>query len=241
MHCHQTRWSYYHLNCHQFWQIPKKITLWGEIKSDKIVTWIFTKYGDHTITLIITHSGSSPENHHIGWKKRWTNHHIDRHQIQANSPQNHIINPNRSLVHLILTGTAKKPQLLSLCTTISSSPWEEPHFVLLRSSILKFAASMTGARQGWGSSHGLDEIEDCSEACRLTYLEEELPLVFLITFLLLLLSVPLVFGNHLHKEPSQQWGRGEGEEPSKCDIWHRQRALTSKYGPDPNTGLIFSP
>ena len=58
---------------------------------------------------------------------------------------------------------------------------------------------MTGARQG-GSSHGLDEIEDCSEACRLTYLEEELPLVFL----LLLLSVPLVFGNHLHKEPSQQ-------------------------------------
>ena len=62
---------------------------------------------------------------------------------------------------------------------------------------------MTGARQG-GSSHGLDEIEDCSEACRLTYLEEELPLVFLITFLLLLLSVPLVFGNRLHKEPSQQ-------------------------------------
>ena len=72
---------------------------------------------------------------------------------------------------------------------------------------------MTEARQGWGSSHGLDEIEDCSEACRLTYLE--LPLVFLITFLLLLLSVPLVFGNHLHKEPSQQWGRGwEGEELS---------------------------
>ena len=74
---------------------------------------------------------------------------------------------------------------------------------------------MTGARQWWGSSHGLDEIEDCSEACRLTYLEEELPLVFLITFLLLLLSVPLVFGNHLHKEPSQQCGRGwEGEELS---------------------------
>ena len=71
----------------------------------------------------------------------------------------------------------KKPQLLSLCTTI------------------------------------------CSEACRLTYLEEELPLVFLITFLLLLLSVPLVFGNHLHKEPSQQWRRGwEGEELSKCDL-----------------------
>merc|ERR1719370_1382342 len=33
---------------------------------------------------------------------------------------------------------------------------------------------------------------------RLTYLEEELPLVCLITFLLLLLSVPLVFGNHHH-------------------------------------------
>ena len=82
-----------------------------------------------------------------------------------------------------------------------------------------FVASMTGARQGWGSSHGLDEIEDCREACRLTYMEEELPLVFLITFLLLLLSVPLVFGNHLHKEPSQQWGRGwEGEELSKYDI-----------------------
>ena len=35
-----------------------------------------------------------------------------------------------------------------------------------------------------------------------SFLKEELPLVFLITFLLLLLSVPLVFGNHFHKEPS---------------------------------------
>merc|ERR1719370_2144155 len=35
---------------------------------------------------------------------------------------------------------------------------------------------------------------------RLTYLEEELPLVCLITFLLLLLSVPLIFGNHHHLE-----------------------------------------
>ena len=82
----------------------------------------------------------------------------------------HYINPNRSLVqllHLMLTGTV----------AFSSSPWEEPHPCL--------------ARQWWVSSHGLDEIEDCSEACRLTYLEEELPLVFLITFLLLLLSVIL--------------------------------------------------
>merc|ERR1711990_1254333 len=37
---------------------------------------------------------------------------------------------------------------------------------------------------------------------RLTYLEEELPLVCLITFLLLLLSVPLIFGNHHHLKPS---------------------------------------
>ena len=151
MHCHQTRWSYYHLNCHQFWQIPKKITLWGEIKSDKIVTWIFTKYGDHTITLIITNSGRSPRKSPYWVKKRWTNHHIDRHQIQANSPKNHIINPNRSLVHLILTGTAKKPQLLSLCTTISSSPWEEPHPCLAPViEATNFVASMTGERQGWG-------------------------------------------------------------------------------------------
>ena len=70
MHCHQTRWSYYHLNCHQFWQIPKKITIWGEIKSDKIVTWIFTKYGDHTITLIITNSGRSPRKSPYWVKKK---------------------------------------------------------------------------------------------------------------------------------------------------------------------------
>ena len=70
MHCHQTRWSYYHLNCHQFWQIPKKITLWGEIKSDKIVTWIFTKYGDHTITLNITNSGRSPHKSPYWVKKK---------------------------------------------------------------------------------------------------------------------------------------------------------------------------
>merc|ERR1719239_1841239 len=37
---------------------------------------------------------------------------------------------------------------------------------------------------------------------RLTYLEEELPLVCLVTFLLLLLSVPLVFGNHHHLKPA---------------------------------------
>ena len=38
-----------------------------------------------------------------------------------------------------------------------------------------------------------------SFSLRLTYLEEELHLVFLITFLLLLLNVHLVFGNQLHK------------------------------------------
>merc|ERR1711936_566476 len=37
---------------------------------------------------------------------------------------------------------------------------------------------------------------------KLTYLEEELPLVCLITFLFLLLSIPLVFNSHQHKEPS---------------------------------------
>merc|ERR1711936_72371 len=37
---------------------------------------------------------------------------------------------------------------------------------------------------------------------KLTYLEEELPLVCLITFLFRLLSIPLVFNIHQHKEPS---------------------------------------
>ena len=72
MHCHQTRWSYHHLNCRQFWQIPQKITLWSETKSDRIVTWIFTKYGDHTITLIITNSGRSPQKSPY-WVKKSSN------------------------------------------------------------------------------------------------------------------------------------------------------------------------
>ena len=59
--CHQNWWLFHHLNYPWFRQIPKKITLWGETKSDKIVTWTFTKYGDHTITLIITNSGGSPQ------------------------------------------------------------------------------------------------------------------------------------------------------------------------------------
>ena len=137
MHCHQTRWSYYHLNCHQFWQIPKKITLWGEIKSDKIVTWIFTKYGDHTITLIITNSGRSPRKSPYWVKKRWTNHHIDRHQIQANSPKNHIINPNRSLVHLILTGTAKNHNCCLFVLQFHPARGKSLILVLLRSSRLQ--------------------------------------------------------------------------------------------------------
>merc|ERR1719370_1752665 len=37
---------------------------------------------------------------------------------------------------------------------------------------------------------------------RLSYLEEELALVCLITFLLLLLSLPLLFGYHTHLEPA---------------------------------------
>ena len=36
---------------------PQKITILGETKSDKIVTRIFTKYGDLFITSIITNSG----------------------------------------------------------------------------------------------------------------------------------------------------------------------------------------
>ena len=61
MNFHQIRWSYHHLNYHQFWQIPPKITIMGEIKSDKIVTRIVTKFGDIFVTLILTISGSSPK------------------------------------------------------------------------------------------------------------------------------------------------------------------------------------
>ena len=61
MNFHQIRWSYHHLNYHQFWQIPPKITIMGEIKSDKIVTRFVTKFGDIFVTLILTISGSSPK------------------------------------------------------------------------------------------------------------------------------------------------------------------------------------
>ena len=61
MNFHQIRWSYHHLNYHQFRQIPPKITIMGEIKSDKIVTRFVTKFGDIFVTLILTISGSSPK------------------------------------------------------------------------------------------------------------------------------------------------------------------------------------
>ena len=59
----------------------------------------------------------------------------------------------RSLVQLL--------HLIMLTRTVafSSSPWEEPHHCL--APVIKaanFVVSMTGARQGWGSSHRLDEI-----------------------------------------------------------------------------------
>ena len=61
MNFHQIRWSYHHLNYHQFWQIPPKITIMGDIKSDKIVTRIVTKFGDIFVTLTLTILGSSPK------------------------------------------------------------------------------------------------------------------------------------------------------------------------------------
>ena len=81
MNFHQIRWSYHHLNYHQFRQIPPKITIIGEIKSDKIVTRFVNKFGDIFVTLILTISGSSPKNHHIGWNNKWQNRHPKCHQI----------------------------------------------------------------------------------------------------------------------------------------------------------------
>ena len=220
MNFHQIRWSYHHLNYHQFWQIPPKITILGEKKVNKSSHWPSPN------------TDKFPQKSYYQSKPVISSLNFDRNCKKTTT-----------VVSLYYNFIQPVGRASSLSCSIK---------------VTKFAASMTGARQGWGSSHGLDEIEDCSETCRLTYLEEEHPLVFLITFLLLLLSVPLVFGNHLHMEPSQQWGRGwEGEELSKCDIWHRQPALTSKYGPDrlrsrpipdnlshilsPNTRLISSP
>ena len=54
-------WSLHHFNSHHFWQIAQKITKLGETKSDRIVTWIVTKFGDNFITLIFTNSGRSPQ------------------------------------------------------------------------------------------------------------------------------------------------------------------------------------
>ena len=45
-----------------------------ETKSDKIVTWVLTKDGDH---FILTNSGRSIKNHQI----RWSFHHLDAHQF----------------------------------------------------------------------------------------------------------------------------------------------------------------
>ena len=81
MNFHQIRWSYHHLNYHQFWQIPPKITIMSDIKSDKIFTRIVTKFGDIFVTSILTISGSSPKNHHIGWNNKWQNRHPKCHQI----------------------------------------------------------------------------------------------------------------------------------------------------------------
>ena len=47
------------LNSHQFWQITQKIAILEETKSDRIVTWIVTKFCDNFITLFFTNWQSS--------------------------------------------------------------------------------------------------------------------------------------------------------------------------------------
>ena len=158
MHCHQTRWSYYHLNCHQFWQIPKKITLWGEIKSDKIVTWIFTKYGDHTITLIITNSGRSPRKSPY-WVKKKVN--KSSHWPSPNTgkfPQKSYYQSKPVISSLNFDRNCKKTTTVVSLYYNFIQPVGRASFCLAPvMDATKFVASMTGARQGWGSSHGLDE------------------------------------------------------------------------------------
>ena len=65
---HQLRWHFVRKNR---W-ITLKITTLGETNSDKIVTCIVTKRGDHTITLIVTNSGRSPKKSPYGVKQKVT-------------------------------------------------------------------------------------------------------------------------------------------------------------------------
>ena len=64
----------------------------------------------------------------------------------------------------------------------------------------------------------------------MTYLEEELPLVCLITFLFLLLSIPLVFNSHQHKEPSCvcDFDDKEGKKNYKVITKKRRRSASTR-------------
>ena len=66
--CHQIRRSVHHLYSQQFRQIPQKVTILSETKSDKIVTQIITKYGDIFITSIVTNSGNSWPSSSTRWR-----------------------------------------------------------------------------------------------------------------------------------------------------------------------------
>ena len=65
---HQLRWHFVRKSR----RITLKITTLGETNSDKIVTCIVTKRGDHTITLIVTNSGRSPNKSPYGVKQKVT-------------------------------------------------------------------------------------------------------------------------------------------------------------------------
>ena len=65
---HQLRWHF----VRKIRWITLKITILGETNSDKIVTCIVTKRGDHTITLIVTNSGWSPKTSPYGVKQKVT-------------------------------------------------------------------------------------------------------------------------------------------------------------------------
>ena len=74
----------------------------------------------------------------------------------------------------------------------------------------------------------------------MTYLEEELPLVCLITFLFLLLSIPLVFNSHQHKEPSCvcDFDNKEGKKKRKAPIYNLLEKKKTKTGATSSRKLL---
>ena len=234
MHCHQTRWSYYHLNCHQFWQIPKKITLWGEIKSDKIVTWIFTKYGDHTITLIITNSGRSPRKSPY-WVKKKVN--KSSHWPSPNTgkfPQKSYYQSKPVISSLNFDRNCKKNHNCCLFVLqFHPARGKSLILVLLRSSILqslqprwpeqdKDEALPTGwmklkivARPaGWPTWRRSSPWPSWSTSCCSSSVS------------------PSSLATISTRSPVSSDDEDEKEKNSQNVIWHRQPALTAKYGPD---------